>query len=94
MMMQSHVEEGGRVQLTGIGIPVLIAGIRLRESAEQFAGWLEQEPGALFRALERQQRYFFIQMVLIVVGLVIGVLCFAVVMVFVAAGASGAYQNW
>ncbi|NNE35957.1 MAG: DUF5362 domain-containing protein [Rhodothermales bacterium] len=57
-----------------IGIPMLISGLRLRESADSFGDWLDNEEGALLRALERQGRFFSIQAIILIVGLVLGVL--------------------
>ena len=58
-----------------IGIPLLISGIRLRESADNYGDWLDKEPGALFRALEKQQSFFSIQAIILLVSLVVGVVC-------------------
>lgn len=73
------------------GIPILISGMRLRESAEQFDAWLDQEEGALFRALERQSLYFSIQVILLLIGLVASVAALtiagiAIVAMFASAG--------
>lgn len=57
-----------------IGIPVLLGGLRLRESADSFGDWLNQEEGALLRALERQGRYFSIHAILLIVVIVLSVL--------------------
>jgi hypothetical protein len=69
-----------------VGVPYIFAGLRLRESAGEYMGWLNHEPGALFRALEKQQRHFFIMMVMLLVGLVITALCIAVMVALIAAG--------
>ena len=65
-----------------IGIPMLISGLRLREAADNFDGWLDQEEGALLRALEKQGRFFSIQAIILIVGLVLTVL----MLVFVGIG--------
>jgi hypothetical protein len=57
-----------------IGIPMLISGLRLREAADNFDGWLDHEEGALLRALEKQGRFFSIQAIILIVGLVFAVL--------------------
>lgn len=72
-----------------IGIPYIFAGIRLRESASEYMGWLDQEPGALFRALRKQQRHFFIMMVLLVISLVLTLLYIVLVIALLMAGWSG-----
>ena len=69
-----------------VGIPYIFAGLRLRESAGEYIDWLNHEPGALFRALEKQQKHFFIMMVMLVVGLVLTVLIMAIAMALLAAG--------
>ncbi|MCX8010604.1 MAG: DUF5362 domain-containing protein [Ignavibacteria bacterium] len=58
-----------------IGIPLIISGLRLRESAESFQLYLNSnETNFLESALERQGRFFFIQKVLMIIALVLLVL--------------------
>ncbi|MBS4000052.1 MAG: DUF5362 domain-containing protein [Desulfobulbaceae bacterium] len=54
-----------------IGIPYIIMGIRLRESADHFARYIELgDEMDLNMALEKQQRYYFISKVLVIIALV------------------------
>ena len=54
-----------------VGIPIIIAGIRLRESADSFEEYMSSSNSAsLQRGFERQQRFFFIQKVFIIIGIV------------------------
>ncbi len=74
----AHVIVGGLncLSIIGaiIGIPMLLSGLRLREAADNFDGWLDHEEGALLRALEKQGRFFSIQAIILIVGLVLTVL--------------------
>ncbi len=60
-----------------IGIPLILSGLRLRESADSFSSFLfSNESAMLENALERQSSFFFIQkvmMIIILVGLVINI---------------------
>ncbi len=69
-----------------VGIPYIFAGLRLRESGESYLDWLNSEPGALFRALQKQQQHFFIMMVMMVIGLIFTVLMIALMGVLITAG--------
>ena len=69
-----------------VGVPYIIAGLRLKDSAAEFRGWLSHEPGALFRALQRQQQYFFIMMVVLVVSLVLTVIFMIIFIAILATG--------
>lgn len=54
-----------------IGVPVIISGLRLREAADSFSNYAAAgDFAALQQGLECQGRYFFIQKVLIIIGLV------------------------
>jgi hypothetical protein len=58
-----------------VGIPLIICGLRIRESADSFKGYLTSgESSMLEKALERQGRYFFIQKVLIIISIALVVL--------------------
>ncbi|MFI5253407.1 MAG: DUF5362 family protein [Bacteroidota bacterium] len=58
-----------------IGVPLLIGGIRLRESADSFMYFLTtKDLRMLENALERQSRYFFIQKVILIIGIVVLIL--------------------
>ena len=66
-----------------IGIPLIICGLRLRESADSFRGYLTtNDTGMLENALERQSRFFFIQKVLLIISIVIFVLYIIFIIVF------------
>ncbi len=55
-----------------IGVPLIIGGVRLREAADSLTGYLQSgDFNVLQRALERQERYFFIQKVFIIITLVL-----------------------
>jgi beta-lactamase regulating signal transducer with metallopeptidase domain len=69
-----------------IGVPYIIMGLRLRESAESFNMYLmNSESAFLERAVEKQERYFFIQKVLMIVGIVILIIYIILLIVFGAA---------
>lgn len=70
-----------------IGVPLIIMGLRLRESADQFEGWARSgNQAALTAALEKQNTFFKIQKIMFIIGIVLA----AVLMLFffVGAGAS------
>jgi hypothetical protein len=55
-----------------IGVPLIIGGIRLREAADSFEVYLRSSDfAALEKGLERQSRFFFIQKIFLIVGLVL-----------------------
>lgn len=56
-----------------IGIPMIFAGIRLRESADYFEGFINSNlnnENLLSQALEKQNRYFNIIKILIIIGII------------------------
>ena len=60
-----------------IGIPVIFAGIRLKESAESFLNFATSKLNdrmALDIALEKQSRFFYIYKILIIVGIILFIL--------------------
>jgi len=58
-----------------MGIPLIISGLRLRESSDSFSSYLlSADNNMLERALERQERFFFIQKIFIIISLVVMVL--------------------
>mgnify|MGYP000282324667 CR=1 FL=1 len=58
-----------------LGIPLIISGLRLRESSDSFASFLlSNDNNMLERALERQSRFFFIQKIFIIITLVVMVI--------------------
>jgi len=55
-----------------VGIPIIICGIRLREAADSFEEYMSSsKPASLQRGFERQERFFFIQKVFIIIGIVV-----------------------
>jgi len=68
-----------------IGIPFIICGLRLRESAEAYSGYVgSSDTNMLERAFERQGSFFFIQKVLMIIGLVLMVLYIIFIIAFSA----------
>ncbi len=66
-----------------IGIPILISGLRLRESADAFKSYLTSSDSFMLeRALERESRFFFIQKVFLIISLVVFVLYIIFLVVF------------
>jgi hypothetical protein len=69
-----------------IGVPMIIMGLRIREAADAFGGYQNSfDTNFLERGFERQQRFFFIQKVLMIIGLVFFVLYIIFIIVFGAA---------
>src|SRR5215472_10922482 len=66
-----------------VGIPMIIAGLRLRESGEAYASLRSGDPGALSRTYSGQASYFNILKVLMIVALVL-IAC--EILVFIAFG--------
>ena len=87
-----HIVSGAINCLTIIGlvfgIPMLIAGLRLREAADSFEAYGRvPDQGFLARAFERQQRHFYIYKILTIVGIVFTVLYMIVMFGLFVAGA-------
>ncbi len=56
-----------------VGVPIIFAGIRLRQSADSFITFAQsgmQDQNSLQTALEKQSRFFFIFKVLIIIGII------------------------
>lgn len=67
-----------------IGIPLIISGLRLRESSDSFSSYvLSGDNNMLERALERQSRFFFIQKIFIIITLVVMVLYIIAIIVLI-----------
>jgi hypothetical protein len=67
-----------------VGIPIIFAGMRLRESAEAFRVFSQSgmtDQNSLQTALERQSRFFFIFKVLIIIGIILVVIEFLALIV-------------
>jgi len=66
-----------------IGVPYIICGLRLRESADAYSSYLSSNDSNLLeRAFERQGSFFFIQKVLLIIGIVIAVLAIIFLIAF------------
>jgi len=66
-----------------VGIPLIICGLRLRESSNSFNNFLStNNEAALDNALEKQSRFFFIQKILIIISIVLFVVYFVFLIVF------------
>jgi Family of unknown function (DUF5362) len=67
-----------------MGIPLIISGLRLRESSDSFSSYmLSGDNNMLERALERQSRFFFIQKIFIIITLVVMVLYIIAIIVLI-----------
>ena len=67
-----------------MGIPLIISGLRLRESSDSFSSFmLSSDNNMLERALERQSRFFFIQKIFIIITLVVMVLYIIAIIVLI-----------
>lgn len=72
-----------------IGIPMIFAGIRLKESADfyrAYAGANMSNPELLLQAFEKQRKFFNIQKILIIIGLVLTALYLVFIIVMFATG--------
>jgi hypothetical protein len=68
-----------------IGIPFIICGLRLRESADAFNGYVSStDTNMLERAMERQSKFFFIQKVLMIIALVMLIIYVIMIIMFSA----------
>lgn len=67
-----------------IGIPLIISGLRLRESSDSFSSYvLSGDNNMLERALERQSRFFFIQKIFIIITLVLMIIYIIIIIVLI-----------
>ncbi len=72
-----------------VGIPTVIIGLRIRESADQFSIFkLSNNAAALRSGFELQGKYFRLIKILIIIGLVIMVLEIIAIILLFAYGAS------
>lgn len=71
-----------------LGIPVIFAGMRLRESSDAFKNYsYNNDPVFLHQAIEKQSRFFFIYKVLILIYLaIIALYILVIIIVFLVAG--------
>jgi hypothetical protein len=66
-----------------IGIPLIISGLRVRESADAFSSYaVSGDSSLLERALDKQSRFFFIQKVFMIITLAFFVLYIIILIVF------------
>lgn len=66
-----------------IGIPLIFAGLRIREAADEFNAFrLTNDNTSLKRGFELQGKYFNIQKIIIIVGLVIFALYLIGIVIF------------
>jgi hypothetical protein len=77
-----------------VGVPLIIAGLRLRESADAFVLWLSsKEDNKLTQGFELQGKFFFIQKIIIIVTLILMVLSFIIMFASIGFFASE-FQNY
>jgi hypothetical protein len=70
-----------------VGIPIIIAGNRLREAADSFEHYvISGDAQSLQTAIEKQGRYFFIQKVFIIIGLIFIAIYLVVIIAMIAGG--------
>lgn len=75
-----------------IGVPQIISGLRLKDSADELLRYAyEPNPQLLEHALALQQKFFFIQKVLVIISLAFLALYFFFIFAFI--GASGSLFN-
>lgn len=78
-----------------VGIPLLIMGLRLREAADAFGQFdALDDRDALRRAFEKQRSYFYINKILIIIGLVLFALYILGIVALIGFGiSSGDFSN-
>ncbi len=59
-----------------IGVPLIIAGLRIREAGDAYLAMAQGDASALQRSYAGQATFFKIQKILIIVGLIVCGLCF------------------
>jgi hypothetical protein len=75
-----------------IGIPLIISGLRLRESADKMEGYINSNDQKMFEdALVKQTSFFFIQKILFIVGLAVVGLYLVTMLVLILSFAS---EGW
>jgi len=77
-----------------IGIPMLIAGLRLKEAADKFTAYRSSgDLSTLHGALEKQRLFFFLMMIFIVIGLVFMVVYLIFIFYFISSVGLGALSD-
>ncbi|HET6569741.1 MAG TPA: DUF5362 domain-containing protein [Rhodothermales bacterium] len=89
---------GGLASLTIIGaivgVPMLIGGLRLKESADAFDGYRRtNDLERMAHALDRQGRYFFIQKVFVIVSIFFIILYLIAIAAAISYGLFEAVKN-
>ncbi len=75
-----------------IGIPILISGLRLREAADELNTFRStNDSSSLRRGFELQGKFFRIQKIIIIVGIVIAVLYIIGIIIALGSVFSGGY---
>ena len=78
-----------------VGVPIIFAGLRLRQSAESFTTFSQSgmtDQNSLLTALEKQSRFFFIFKVLIIIGIIMVVIeIFVIIGMFIFMPTSSKY---
>ena len=72
-----------------IGIPMIFAGMRLKESAEFYLAYASanmNNPDLLMQAFEKQRKFFNIQKILIIISLVLTALYIVFIIIMLATG--------
>jgi len=78
-----------------IGIPFIICGLRLRESADSYTAFISSNDSHMLeRAFEKKGSFFFIQKVLLIIGLVLMILYIIFIIAFGAAMFSAMSGNY
>jgi len=73
-----------------VGIPLLISGLRLREAANELDTFkASNDSSSLRRGFELQGKFFKIQKIIIIVGIVITVLYILAIIFFIGSAVSG-----
>lgn len=76
-----------------IGIPYIIAGLRLRESADSYTGYAHNSDARqLLVAFEKQSSFFFIMKVLLIIALVIMALYFLFILGLIFVSGAGFFE--
>ena len=70
-----------------VGVPIIFAGIRLRNASMEFERYLmTNDLSAIFSGFEKQKRYFFIYKVLIIVGIIFFILYIVFIALMIGSG--------
>ncbi|MEW6196703.1 MAG: DUF5362 domain-containing protein [Bacteroidota bacterium] len=76
-----------------IGVPTIIVGLRMRETADQFSIFkATNDANAMRRGFELQGQFFKIIKILIIIGLVLTVLYFIAIIIFIVSGIGALMQ--